>query len=138
VTWTTTNDFLPDIYVLNPGEDVFVIGYPLSFHDHLFNLPILRSAMIASAYGVPFQGAPVFLTDGNLHPGMSGGPVVTKPKSTWMQRDGGVSMMTGTPYYVLGVHSATVSAGPGAAKLPLGLGVAWYARLLPEIAARGR
>lgn len=68
--WSRTN-FLPADLPLHPGEDVFIMGYPLSFHDVQHNLPIFRDAMIASTYRVPFQGAPLFLTDANLHPGTS-------------------------------------------------------------------
>jgi S1-C subfamily serine protease len=127
--------FLPKNYTMAPGEDVFVIGYPFAFHDVVFNLPIFRSAMIASTYGVPFRGAPLFLTDANLHPGTSGSPVITKPKSTWVDDQGNTNVVTGTVYYLVGVHSGTVSKDLTGGQ-DIGLGAAWYAELIEDIASR--
>lgn len=125
--------FLPSKYTLNPGEDVFIIGYPLGFHDNKHNLPVLRGGMVASAYAVPFQGEPLFLTDINLHPGTSGSPVIAKPKNAWVnQENGNTEFVTGTAYYLLGIHSGTLNLGGN----PLGLGAAWYASLIEEIAAQ--
>ena len=129
--------FLPPDLPLNPGEDVFVMGYPFGVHDTMFSLPIFRSAMIASSYGVPFQGNPFFLTDANLHPGTSGSPVITKPKSAWVDDKGNTRLVTGTVYYLVGVHSAILSVtsgAPTATSIPLGLGTAWYAQLIEDIA----
>lgn len=129
--------FLPKQYPLSPGDDIFIMGYPLGFHDAPNNLPIFRNAMIASTYGVPFQGKPMFLTDANLHRGTSGSPVITKPKSAWVDDKGNTNLVTGTVYYLLGVHSATLGITPsGQANIPLGLGAAWYADLVEEIAAQ--
>jgi S1-C subfamily serine protease len=131
------DSFLPADLPLNPGEDVFVMGYPYGVHDTVFALPIFRSAMIASSYGIPFQGQPFFLTDANLHPGTSGSPVVTKPKSAWVDDKGNTRLMTGTIYYLVGVHSAILSVnstGPNPTSIPLGLGTAWYAQLIEDIA----
>lgn len=131
--WSSSN-FLPPKYVLDPGEDVFIMGYPRGFFDQQHNLPIFRHAMVASVYGVPFRGDPCFLTDANLHPGTSGSPVITKPKSTWVDSDGNTEIVTGNPYYIVGIHSGTysVTLSDGSHE-PLGLGVAWYIRLVEDI-----
>lgn len=130
-------DFLPPQYALDPGEDIFVMGYPLGVYDNVNNLPIFRNAMVASAYGVPFQGSPLFLTDANLHPGTSGSPVITKPKNAWVDDKGNTNLVTGKPYYLVGVHSATLGVTPaGQAEIQLGLGAAWYANLIEEIVAQ--
>ena len=128
------DSFLPKNYRLDPGEDVFVMGYPLSFHDIQNNLPIFRSAMIASTYRVYFQSLPLFLIDANLHPGTSGSPVITKPKSTWVDDAGTTNLVTGTVYYLVGVHSGTVDKSVTGGQ-EIGLGAAWYAELIEDIAS---
>jgi S1-C subfamily serine protease len=128
------DNFIPDQFLIAPGEDLMVVGFPRGFADTAHNLPIIRGALVASAYGVPFQGAPLFLVDANLHPGMSGSPVMTRPKNIWPDKNGNVSMMTGTPTYFLGVFSATVSVPVSPTeKEALGLGAVWYANLIEEI-----
>lgn len=131
----STKDFFPKNMPLSPGEDVFIMGYPLSFHDTANNLPIFRNAMIASAYRVQFQGLPLFLADANLHRGMSGSPVIAKPKNTRVDDQGNTQLSTGTTYYLLGIHSGTIDPKMSGGE-PLGLGAAWYAELLEEIAAQ--
>jgi hypothetical protein len=121
--------------VLEPGEDVFIMGYPLGFHDQRLNLPIFRNAMVASTYRVPFQGLPLFLTDANLHPGTSGSPVITKPKSAWVDDKGNTNIIVGTVYYLVGVHSGTVDPSVTGGQ-PIGLGAAWYAELVEDIVAQ--
>lgn len=129
--WSAEN-FLPKDLRVDPGEDVFVMGFPLSFHDVKHNLPLFRSAMVASTYGVPFAGQPFFLTDANLHPGTSGSPVVTKPKSAWVDDKGNTQLMTGSVYYLLGVHSGVIDP-KATSNIPIGLGVAWYIQLVADI-----
>lgn len=133
--WSSAN-FLPSKYTMEPGEDVFILGFPLGLSDTQHNLPVLRGGMVASAYGVPFQGKPLFLTDINLHPGTSGSPVVSKPKSTWInQENGDTELSAGISYYLLGVHSATLSVQGQQGQIPLGLGSAWYANVVERIAS---
>ena len=131
----SSDGFLPQKYVLQPGEDVFIMGYPLGFHDQSHNLPIFRDAMVASAYRVPFEGKPLFLTDANLHPGTSGSAVITKPKNIWVDDKGNADIKTGTVYYLVGVHSATLDL-KGNKGQPLGLGAAWYAELIEDIVSQ--
>lgn len=126
--------FLPADLVLSPGEDVFIMGYPLGVHDTVHNLPIFRNAMLASTYRVPFQGNQCFLTDANIHAGLSGSPIITKPKSAWPDTKGNVRMVTGVPYYLVGVNSAYLNIrDPN--KREIGLGVGWYAELIEDIAS---
>ncbi len=128
-------NFLPENLVIGPGEDVMAIGFPRGLSDSMHNLPILRNAMIASAYGVSFEGQPMFLIDANPHRGMSGSAVLTKPKNTWQTKEGNTSFVTGTLMYLLGVHSATLSIKLSTGVEPLGLGTVWYANLIEEIIA---
>ena len=129
----TASNFLPEHFVIVPGEDVMALGFPRGLSDTVHNLPIVRQAMISSAYGVDFRGQPFFLIDGNLHPGMSGSPVITRPKNTWLDKQGNTNMLTGTPMYFLGVHSATLSLSLPSGQEALGLGTVWYGYLIDEI-----
>jgi len=130
-SWSKEN-FLPSNYPLHPGEDVFIMGYPKGFFDRINNLPIFRNAMIASVYGIYFSGNPLFLTDAELHAGMSGSPVITKPKQSWVDDKGNLDIMTGTTYYLLGIHSGTVKKDQTRG-VDIKLGAAWYANLIQEI-----
>jgi S1-C subfamily serine protease len=130
------SNFLPDRFLINPGEDLMVIGFPRGLSDSKHNLPLVRDALVSSAYGVDFEQAPMFLVDANLHPGMSGSPVLTKPKNLWPDREGNTNVLSGSPTYFLGVFSATMSVKVSATQEEaLGLGAVWYAKLIEEIIA---
>jgi S1-C subfamily serine protease len=131
--WSAAN-FLPKKYTMQPGEDVFIIGFPLGVSDFPHNLAVLRGGMVASAYGVNFQDKPLFLTDINLPPGTSGSPVVSKPKSTWLnEENGSTELNAGLTYYFLGVHSGTLNVKNPQDGMPIGLGAAWYADVVQRI-----
>ena len=68
-------DSLQDIEV---GSPLLILGFPLSFHDTLHHLPVVRQAIIASSFGLRFQGQGYFLTDARTHRGTSGAPVVMR------------------------------------------------------------
>ena len=55
-----------------------MIGFPLGFHDTLHHLPVARGAVIASSFGLRFEGQGYFLTDARTHRGASGAPVVMR------------------------------------------------------------
>lgn len=130
------SNFIPEKFLITPGEDVMVIGFPRGMSDTTHNLPLIRNALVSSAYGVQFQGLPMFLVDANLHPGVSGSPGMTKPKNIWPDKDGNTNMLTGSPTYFLGVFSATLSVRVSATQEEaLGLGAVWYADLVEEIIA---
>lgn len=130
-----TSDHIPQNVDISIGEDVLVIGYPLGFHDALHNLPIVRNAIIASVYPVPFQGNPVILIDSRLHSGTSGSPVLTKASNIIRYTDGSTGILSGAKSFLVGVHSAiyVVSERDPVQDEPLGLNVAWFASLIPEI-----
>ncbi len=60
------------------GTPVLIVGFPLGFHDNLHHLPVARHAVVASAFGIRFQGQGYFLTDAMMHRGTSGAPVVAR------------------------------------------------------------
>jgi hypothetical protein len=104
------------------GAPLLVVGFPLGFHDTLHHLPVARQAIIASSFGLRFQGQGYFLTDARTHRGTSGAPVV-------MHDDTGDARL---PWKLLGVHSARleIASRELPAEEALGLNCAWYADIL--------
>jgi len=112
------------------GQDVLIPGFPLGFHDTVNNLPLVRSATIASSFSHPFKGDPYFLTDARLHRGMSGSPVIARIPAESAEAPGGKPR-----WRLLGIHSAAldVSDRDPDQDERLGLNTAWYASLIPEM-----
>ncbi len=113
---------LDDIEV---GTALLIVGFPLGFHDTLHHLPVVRQAVIASSFGLRFQGQGSFLTDARTHRGTSGAPVVMRASATDI---GGGDL----PWKLLGVHSASLDMGTRDQQQDesLGLNLAWYADIL--------
>jgi hypothetical protein len=126
--------FPPAEALVDIGEDLIVIGYPLGFHDQLNNLPVARRASVASVYPQPFNGKPYFLIDARLHPGTSGSPVMLKPTSTPRMRTAAITGVGQPVSFFFGVHSAEFNMSGD----PLGLNVVWYYWLVEEIAKNGK
>jgi len=125
--------FTPEHLVGNLDEievatRVVVVGFPLGFHDTFHHLPVARQAVIASAFGLRFQGNGYFLTDARLHRGTSGAPVVARVDKEHSGREG-------LPWVLLGVHAARMDVGgrDAAQDDRLGLNCAWYADALMEL-----
>jgi len=121
--------FTPDKLVealdeVEVGTPLLVVGFPLGFHDTLHHLPVVRHAIIASAFGLRFQGSGCFLTDGRTHRGISGAPVVTR----FSTRRGRSSL----PYSLLGIHASRIDMNSRDMQQDeaLGLNCAWYADVL--------
>lgn len=117
----------PGDHEVEVGQSLLVVGFPLGFHDTLHHLPVVRQAIIASSFGMRFQGEGFFLTDARTHRGTSGAPVV-------MRRPGapGAAAPNDLPWALLGVHSARLDMGNRdlAEDESLGLNCAWYADIL--------
>ncbi|HVZ45100.1 MAG TPA: serine protease [Ramlibacter sp.] len=109
------------------GEPLLVVGFPLGFYDTVHHLPVVRHAIVSSAFGVRFQGQGYFLTDGRLHRGSSGSPVL-------MRRPADTGAM---PWVLLGVHSSRMDVGTRDQEQDesLGLNCAWYADMLMTLTA---
>lgn len=110
------------------GTPLLVVGYPLGFHDTLHHLPVVRQAVIASSFGLRFQGQGYFMTDARTHRGTSGAPVVMQDETTNAQ----------LPWKLLGVHSARMEMAGRSLPVEesLGLNCAWYADILLTLTAR--
>lgn len=61
---------------LNVAQNVLFIGYPDNKYDVKNNLPIVRSALIASHPKYDYNGSKMFIIDGQVFPGSSGSPVI--------------------------------------------------------------
>ncbi len=127
VPWKSDRLLRSDM-VLKAGQELSVIGYPLGFYDSVFNLPIVRDGALASAYPVPFRGQPFFLIDANLHPGTSGGPVVTKSSGIRHTKSGGM-MLGPDQVSLLGVNAGEYNQDG----ISLGLHQVWYANIIEDI-----
>lgn len=112
---------------------LFVIGFPLGFHDALHHLPVVRHAVLASPFGIRFQGQGFFLTDARTHRGTSGAPVVM-PSTQPGPRPGAEADL---PWTLLGIHSSRMDMGDRDLVLDesLGLNCAWYADILMTLTA---
>jgi Trypsin-like peptidase domain len=104
------------------GQPLLVVGFPLGFHDTLHHLPVVRGAVVASAFGVRFQGQGCFVTDAPMHRGSSGAPVVC-------HHPGGDPDL---PWQLLGVHASRMDMHTRDQRVDaaLGLNLAWYADVL--------
>jgi S1-C subfamily serine protease len=110
---------------IEAGASVLVVGFPLGFHDTLHHMPVVRHAVIASSYGLRFDGQGFFLTDARTHRGTSGAPVI-------MRVAGPVEPRADLPWMLLGVHSARFDVGTRDLLLDeaLGLNCVWYSDVL--------
>jgi hypothetical protein len=88
---------------------------------------VVRQSVVASAFGMRFQGLGYFLTDARTHRGTSGAPVV-------MHHDAEDAQL---PWKLLGVHSARMEMGGKGLPVEesLGLNCAWYADILLTLTA---
>lgn len=121
----TPAHLVADLDQFEVGHSVVIVGFPLGFHDTFHHLPVARQAVIASAFGIRFQGHGYFLTDARMHRGTSGAPVVARIGS---QQDG----RGGLPWRLLGIHAARMEADSRDASQDgrLDLNCAWYADVL--------
>lgn len=113
------------------GSSVLVVGFPLGFHDTLHHMPVVRQAIVASSFGLRFQGEGYFLTDARTHRGSSGAPVVMRVPQPGVE-------LGDLPWMLLGVHSARLDVGTRDLILDeaLGLNCAWYADILMTLTAQ--
>lgn len=110
------------------GSSVLIVGFPLGFHDHLHRLPVVRQAVVASAYGLRFDGQGYFLTDARTHRGTSGAPVV-------MRMPAGTERFGDLPWLLLGIHAMRLDLCSRDLEQDeaLGLNCAWYSGVLPVL-----
>lgn len=66
---------------IGPGEELFVLGFPMGMSGVERNYVIARAGMIARLDEEILASAGTFLIDAAMFPGNSGGPVIVKPNS---------------------------------------------------------
>jgi S1-C subfamily serine protease len=117
----TSKNLVEQLDEIEVGMRVLVVGFPLGFHDTLHHLPVVRQAVIASAFGIRFQGQGYFLTDAQMHRGTSGAPVVARVTT---QQSGRGEL----PWILLGIHAARMDVTNRDAQQDerLNLNCAWY------------
>lgn len=120
----TSDHLVEELDEVEVGTSLLVVGFPLGFHDTLHHLPVARQAVIASSFGMRFQGTGCFLTDARTHRGISGAPVVAR----FSDRRGRSSL----PYLLLGVHASRIDMTTRDLDQDeaLGLNCAWYSDVL--------
>jgi S1-C subfamily serine protease len=118
----TPQHLLQSLDAAEVGTPLLLLGFPLGFHDTVYHLPVARHAIVASSFGLRFQGQGYFLTDARAHRGSSGGPLVTR----W---SAGPTLAS---WKLLGVHSSRfeMDGRDVAQDERLGLNCAWYADIL--------
>ena len=127
-------------------SDIVVASYPKGFYDVKNKFPIVKSGIIASAWGADFNGAPMFQIDAQLFPGSSGGLVISKPSIFGMNDEGQILRNTsGKDFILLGIYSGEfmfedkliVDGKSIEIQKSYGLGNVWYYYLIPEIIQQG-
>jgi hypothetical protein len=124
-----TPDHLHDLDdLVEVGTPLLIVGFPLGFHDALHHMPVVRHAVVASSFGLRFQGQGYFLTDARTHRGTSGSAVVMRASESNQN-------LGDLPWMPLGVHSARIDLGGRDVLLDeaLGLNCAWYADIITTL-----
>lgn len=127
------------------ADEAVVIGYPRGFYDGVHLFPIVKSGIIASRWGTPFQGKPYFLIEAKLFPGSSGSIVVSKPQQLAVA-DGQIMLAEEKQFAFLGIYSGEPFWGETplefedmtiVRKTGFNLGVVWYGHLIDGIIDNG-
>ena len=107
------------------GTSILIVGFPLGFQDTLHHLPVARQAIIATSFGLRFQGEGYFLTDARMHRGASGAPVVARVTT-------GQSGRADLSWQLLGVHTSRMDVNnrDEVEDERLNLNCAWYADII--------
>ncbi len=110
------------------GTSILIVGFPLGFHDALHHLPVARQAIVASSFGLRFQGEGYFLTDARMHRGASGAPVVARSSTPGSGR-------ADMPWRLLGIHTSRMDVNNRDVSEDerLNLNCAWYSDIIVKL-----
>ncbi len=128
----TPNHLVTQFEEIEVGTSIVIVGFPLGFHDELHHLPVARQAIIASSFGLRFQGEGYFLTDARMHRGASGAPVVARSA-------GRISGREDMPWRLLGVHTSRMDVNnrDDSEDERLNLNCAWYSDIILTLTQAG-
>lgn len=115
---------------LHVSQSVSFVGYPDNRYDIKTNLPLMRSATIASPPSLDFNGERTFVVDGQIFPGSSGSPVMINiVREQWKA---GKVPQNGVPeWLLLGIVSKTLIRHNMAEVL--GLGIIFKSTTIKEV-----
>lgn len=92
---------------LHVSQTVSFVGYPDNKYDLQTNLPLVRSATIASPPSLDYSGFKAFVIDGQVFPGSSGSPVlINTTKEQWSS--GKIPQKISYPWLILGIVAQTM------------------------------
>lgn len=126
-------------------SDIIVASYPVGFYDKKNKFPIIKSGIVASAWGLFFDGLPYFQIDAQLFPGSSGGLVISKPMNL-ASFNRKLYHSENKQFVFLGIYSGeytwtdTIKSEMGESfsyERSFGLGNVWYSFLVPQIIENG-
>ncbi len=126
-------DQVPRDMELPLGENVLVVGFPVGLFDELHNLPIVRSASIASVYPVPFQGQPLGVIDARLPATTAGAPVITRGSTAVRTQDGQSTLVGSSENYLAGIYSGRSPFAAGEQDDRAAFNAMYYPWVVPEI-----
>lgn len=118
-----------------------VVGYPCGFYDETNKFPTVKYGIIASRWGLPFNGNPYFLIDAKLFPGSSGSIVLSEPTNI-MADSGSVFQNTEKQFAFLGVFSGEPFQQSTSIEIDdmeiirksgFNVGIVWYGQLIEDI-----
>lgn len=141
-----SNKHLPENQPLtiDVTSDIIVASYPKGFYDKFNKFPIVKSGIVASGWGLNFNGKQMFQIDAQLFPGSSGGLVISKPTNIAFI-DGCIKYSKHKEFVFLGIYSGeylwqekvTIDGKETKVNRSYGLGNVWYSCLVPQIINEG-
>lgn len=124
-----------DCISIYPGQDVFIIGYPLGIITDK-PLPIWKRGTIASEPYIPIDGVQKMLIDTASRKGMSGSFVIAEHTGFFSPGRGEMSdgSWIGTGRKILGIYSGRL----GPSDIEAQLGIVWRRKLIDEVIQKGK
>lgn len=124
-----------DRIAIYPGQDVFIIGYPLGVITGE-PLPIWKRGTIASEPYVFIEGLKKVLVDTATRRGMSGSFVIAEHTGIFAPTPGSLTLDSwiGSARKILGIYSGRI----GPSDLEAQLGIVWHCEVIEEILSKGK